>query len=147
MELNDPAATPKHRALVVDDDALQRRMFGDALSARGFSVVEADGAEAALGILAERGPVDLVITDLWMPNAHGEQLVKALRAREADGASPLVIVVTAEVTSKLELSLQEAGADAVLSKRLGAPLISAAAQMLVSASAPVAARSKSDAAA
>jgi CheY-like chemotaxis protein len=142
MDLKDAAAKAPRRALVVDDDGVSRQMLADSLRARGLSVVEAEGAEAALQILSEGGPVDLVVTDLWMPGIHGEQLVRAVRKLDPAGAGTLVIVVTGDVTSRLELELHQAGADAVLSKRLGSQLIAAAANMLVTATAPAAALGK-----
>lgn len=135
MTHNAAAAGPR-RALVVDDDYLSRRMLSDSLRSHGFSVVDAESAEAGLRVLTDLEPVDLVVTDLRMPVMDGEELVRAARSMNGDVPRPLLIIVTGDVTSRLELDLQQAGADAVLSKRLGAPLIAAAANMLVSSLAP-----------
>ena len=64
--------------LVIDDEAPLRRFVTLALKKQGHSLSEAaDGAEA-LRILAER-PIDLVITDLMMPEIDGIETILELR--------------------------------------------------------------------
>ncbi|HET7753570.1 MAG TPA: response regulator [Anaeromyxobacteraceae bacterium] len=134
MHITDTSASSP-RALVVDDDFLSRRMISDSLYSRGFSVEDVDNAEDCLRLLSDGRPVDLLVSDLRMPSVNGEQLVKSVRALDSAHA-PFILVVTGDVTSRLELQLQQAGADAVLSKRLGAPLIASAAEMLVASRTP-----------
>lgn len=65
--------------LVVDDDASIRSMLTEVLVAAGFPVLEAaDGREALE--LAQRSPVDLVLTDVVMPIVNGVELAVRLRA-------------------------------------------------------------------
>ncbi len=70
------------RVLVVDDDAAVRALIARLLRARGFEVLEAEGADAAEEIL-ERHPdgIDLLLTDLVMPRRYGWELAEAVRAR------------------------------------------------------------------
>ena len=59
--------------LVVEDNAPLRRVALRQLRGLGYRVIEADGADAALRLLAEQ-PVDLVLTDVVMPgklDGHG----------------------------------------------------------------------------
>ncbi len=64
--------------LVIDDEAPMRRFVALALEKQGHVVAEAaDGAEA-LKIMAERA-VDLVITDLLMPETDGIETIMELR--------------------------------------------------------------------
>jgi DNA-binding response OmpR family regulator len=64
--------------LVIDDEAPMRRFVAMALEKQGHALSEAaDGAEA-LRILAER-PIDLVITDLLMPETDGIETILELR--------------------------------------------------------------------
>ena len=61
------------QALVVDDDAIARKMLTFALEQEGF---RCDGAEDGLQAdakIAQRA-YDLVVTDLKMPNKHGHSL-------------------------------------------------------------------------
>ena len=64
--------------LVIDDEAPMRRFVAKALEREGHALSEAsDGAEA-LRILAERS-IDLVITDLLMPETDGIETIMELR--------------------------------------------------------------------
>jgi two-component system cell cycle sensor histidine kinase/response regulator CckA len=65
--------------LVEDDDAV--RMFGArALRNKGYRVVEAKSGEAALGLIGEGAdPIDLLITDVVMPEMDGPALIREVR--------------------------------------------------------------------
>lgn len=64
------------RILVVDDDEDLRYMLKLVLERQGFQVLEADCLAAAMAA----PPVDLLITDLHLPDGSGEELVLRLRA-------------------------------------------------------------------
>lgn len=115
------------RALVVDDDALVRRMLADALQARGFEVLAAEDATRGLHTLAEEVlALDLLVTDVAMPGMDGETFVRTIR--QAGGEADLAIVVaTGRLDGDLEPRLAAAGADAVVEKALGPELVAAAA--------------------
>jgi DNA-binding NtrC family response regulator len=66
------------RILVVDDDALVRETIALALQAAGHSVVEASDGRIALQILS-REPIDLVISDILMPEIDGIGLILAIQ--------------------------------------------------------------------
>ncbi len=66
------------RILVVEDALEVRESIKGSLEDAGFTVDEAPDGVAALEI-QERQPCDLVITDLWMPNMDGLDLMKRLR--------------------------------------------------------------------
>jgi DNA-binding response OmpR family regulator len=65
--------------LIVDDDATVRAVLGRALRAAGYHVVQASSAESALASL-DRGPVDVVLADLVMPQTDGIRLIERARA-------------------------------------------------------------------
>jgi len=90
--VEETAAARPHRAqaagetiLVVDDEPVIRMLITDVLDELGYSAVEAaDGAEA-LGVLAEQGPVELLITDVGLPKGmNGRQLAEAARIERPD---------------------------------------------------------------
>jgi serine phosphatase RsbU (regulator of sigma subunit)/anti-anti-sigma regulatory factor len=63
--------------LVVDDDALMRRLVRRALETFGYEhVLDAEDGVAAQRILLERPDVALVITDIMMPNLDGLELLR-----------------------------------------------------------------------
>ena len=68
------------RILLVDDVEVVRHVIGRMLKKAGHTVFEAkDGAEALA--MAEAQPMDVVLTDLWMPGCDGVHLLAAMRAR------------------------------------------------------------------
>jgi signal transduction histidine kinase/ActR/RegA family two-component response regulator len=68
------------RVLVVDDQADARDVVRLVLTEAGAEVVVADSAEAALRTLEDGGPVDVIISDIGMPDIDGYGMIGALRA-------------------------------------------------------------------
>ncbi|MEM6781475.1 MAG: response regulator, partial [Pseudomonadota bacterium] len=66
--------------LVEDEDAV-RTFSTRALTNKGYQVLEADSGESALKVIEENAdkPLDLLITDVIMPNMDGPTLVKKVR--------------------------------------------------------------------
>ena len=78
------------RILVVDDEAPVRAVTAGFLRDCGHQVVEADGAESALALLAEQGPFDLALVDFAMPGVNGVDFAKRARAGGAD--LPIILI-------------------------------------------------------
>jgi CheY-like chemotaxis protein len=72
---------PNLSVLVVDDVESVRRLVRRVLEHMGHRVLEAGDGVEALACLAEGRAVDLVITDLRMPNMDGWELATRLSAR------------------------------------------------------------------
>ncbi len=53
-----------------------RAFVSEALKELGHAVVEAESAKAALALLAARPEIDLLLTDVVMPEMNGRQLVE-----------------------------------------------------------------------
>jgi len=71
-----------------------RFTLGDA----GYAVIEAADGKDALGKLA--APVNLVITDLNMPNVDGIELIRRLRANPAHKGVPILMLTTESQESR-----------------------------------------------
>jgi len=83
------------RVLVVDDDLSLRQMLSILLRREGYEVDVAASAEEGLSRLARSEPA-LVITDLNMPGMNGLDLLREIKARAANSASDVeVVVITA----------------------------------------------------
>jgi len=67
-------------ALVVEDDALVRTMAIRALAEAGYATLEADDGRAALDLIrGHPGRLDVVITDVGMPELDGNELARCLQ--------------------------------------------------------------------
>ena len=65
--------------LVVDDEEFVLRFAGNVLEARGYRVFTARSGAAGLALLMERlEEIDLVLTDVIMPELNGYEMVEAL---------------------------------------------------------------------
>lgn len=81
------------RVLTVDDSKTMRDMVSFTLKSAGFDVIEAEDGVHALSVLTNNR-VDVVITDINMPNMDGVTLVKRLRAQPAFSSTPILILTT-----------------------------------------------------
>src|SRR5690606_9854337 len=77
------------QVLVVDDEPNLRRVLSAQLSRDGYDVHTAEDGNQALTVLSEHH-IDLVITDLKMPNLDGMELLR--RALELDPDLPVVMI-------------------------------------------------------
>jgi PAS domain S-box-containing protein len=66
--------------LVVEDDEQLRRLTHRALASQGYTVLEADRGSTALDIARRhKGAIDLLLTDVIMPDTNGRKLAETLR--------------------------------------------------------------------
>lgn len=99
--------------LVVDDDALVRDMIAASLTRAGYRVVlSADGA-AAIARLGHETP-DLILTDLFMPNCDGIELLRSGQLSRAD--APVIAMSGGYAGIDMLGASQALGADAVIAK-------------------------------
>ena len=82
------------RILAVDDSASVRQMQRFVLSGAGYDVVEAVDGKDGLAQLEKNGAVNLILTDLNMPNLDGVGFIKAVRASSAYRLTPIVVIST-----------------------------------------------------
>jgi CheY-like chemotaxis protein len=77
-------SAPGGMVLVVDDEAMVRMLILEVLDDLGFASLEAGDGASALQILRSGAPVELMVTDVGMPNMNGRQLADAARALRPD---------------------------------------------------------------
>jgi two-component system chemotaxis response regulator CheY len=87
------------KIMTVDDSASVRQMVSFTLKGAGYEVSEAQDGRDALNKLNGAG-VQMVITDLNMPNMNGLELIKALRAKPECKFMPIVFLTTESQTEK-----------------------------------------------
>ncbi|HEU4391435.1 MAG TPA: response regulator [Blastocatellia bacterium] len=98
--------------LLVEDNALYRRLLRDALVADGFNLLEASDGENALEIVGNQ-PVDLLITDVVLPGMDGIELIDQARAIKP---KLLAIVMTGHGASETVIAALRSKACDFLSK-------------------------------
>jgi signal transduction histidine kinase len=76
-----PASLSKYRILLVDDDPMVLRVFEAQLAEAGHAVVAAGRGAAALAVLDSGEVVDLLVSDLSMPDMDGLELIQAAQKR------------------------------------------------------------------
>lgn len=70
--------------LIVDDELSVVQFVERSLQIAGYDTLTALDGEAALGVVAECPPIDLLLTDLIMPRLPGDELARALRRQDPD---------------------------------------------------------------
>src|SRR3954451_5050281 len=79
------SATDKRTILVVDDEAEIRKLVGAMVSQAGFTILTADSGEHALTLYKNnKGPIDLLITDVIAPGMSGPMLADKLTELQPD---------------------------------------------------------------
>ena len=78
------AGGPSEIVLVVEDETGVRTLSVDALRELGYTVIHADGGAEALRMIDEHPKIDLLFTDIIMPEMNGRQLADRAVARRPD---------------------------------------------------------------
>ncbi|MDP2363562.1 MAG: response regulator [Ignavibacteria bacterium] len=100
--------------LIADDSPTIRKFVSVSLKVKGFEIIQAADGMQALEIMPT-GHVDLVITDLNMPNIDGFELIKAIRSSEEYKEIPIIILSSLSGSEEIEKGIQY-GANAYLLK-------------------------------
>ena len=101
--------------LVVEDSFMVRELQRSILEAAGYRVLTAKHGREALQQLAAHKEIELVVTDVDMPEMDGLALTEAIRA-SSDWATLPVIVVSSRHSDEDRRRGVEAGADAYMVK-------------------------------
>ena len=102
------------KILVVEDNALNIKLFCDLLNAHGHQTEPVTDSREALGAARLFKP-DLVITDIQLPHVTGIELMQQLRADEELKDVP-IMAVTAYAAAGDDERFRAAGAQAYVSK-------------------------------
>ena len=99
-----PASTSTETVLLVEDEDALRALGREALRMQGYTVIEAANGREALDLYATHAShLDLVVTDVVMPQLSGVDLVDKLRA-QAPGLKVLFISGYTDRTDEIEES-------------------------------------------
>ncbi|HEY0529373.1 MAG TPA: response regulator [Gemmatimonadaceae bacterium] len=82
QRMTSPVPPEKRTILLVDDEHAVRLIVLKILRRANYNVIEASSGEEALKAAdAHPGPIDLVVTDMFMPGMRGPEVVQTLRAK------------------------------------------------------------------
>ncbi len=116
-EIRPSNGAPRLRALLAEDNELNRKVFGLLLGPRGYEITEAmDGAEALK--LYQSGTFDIVLMDMNMPVMDGLEATRAIRAFETEtdrAPTPIAMLSANALSTHLEASAA-AGCNAHITK-------------------------------
>jgi two-component system chemotaxis response regulator CheY len=104
--------------LVVDDNAVNRKLAVALLKRRGMFVQEADGGAVALEMLRQER-FDAVLLDISMPVMDGKEVCRIIRA-DPNWSTLWVVAYTAHAMESERQSIMAAGFDDLLVKPISA---------------------------
>ena len=107
-----PADRRAPRILVVDDERSMRELLAIVLRREGYEVLLAESGRAAIATL-EREPIDLLISDIKMPDLSGVEVLRAAKRIDQD---ILAIMITAFASTETAVEAMRLGACDYLSK-------------------------------
>ena len=117
------------KVLVVEDNALNLKLFCDLLRAHDYEAEPvSDGREALAA--AHRFMPDLVVMDIQLPHVSGLELIAAMKADPALASVP-IMAVTAYAAKGDEERIRVAGADGYVSKPISVMRFVAAVEALM----------------
>lgn len=102
------------KILVVDDCDTTRKLLSYIIRERGYKIISATNGIEALEVMAANA-VDLIVTDLNMPQMDGYELSKSLRAQDSTREIPIIMVTTEAGDADRKAGF-EAGVTTYLSK-------------------------------
>lgn len=111
QQLTASDTSAEETLLIVEDEPFLRTLLAKMLRTKGYTILEAADGEEALEIFAKKKKqIDLVLTDMGMPNMDGYELLKKLRRKKK---SVKVVVMTGYMDSEQSEKLAKEQVDVV----------------------------------
>lgn len=77
--------------LIVEDNPISATVLEHTLDKHGYETLTAHNGDEALGYLESHAEIELIITDLVMPNTDGVELVRRIKERKEWNAIPILV--------------------------------------------------------
>jgi sigma-B regulation protein RsbU (phosphoserine phosphatase) len=111
--------------LIVDDDALSRKILGQLLTSAGYNCQVCGNGAEALKIIRDRPP-SLLLLDFDMPGLNGAEVLKQLRSDQDQAVAQVpTIMLTGHGSEESEISCLRAGADDFVTKPVNSAVLRA----------------------
>ncbi|GJN26986.1 hypothetical protein PR202_gb14959 [Eleusine coracana subsp. coracana] len=108
------AAVPVPHVLAVDDSSVDRAVIAGILRSSKFRVTAVDSGKRALELLGSEPNVSMIITDYWMPEMTGYELLKKVKESARLKEIPVVIMSSENVPTRINRCLEEGAEDFLL---------------------------------
>ena len=109
-----PTSSEPRTVLIVEDNALNLKLFSDLLEYHGYTLTTTTLGRAAVDLAREHKP-DLILLDIQLPDITGMEVAEQLKAGEETHAIP-IIAVTAFAMSGDRAKVMASGCDDYLAK-------------------------------
>ena len=118
--------------LIVDDSLSLRTVVKIALERAGYTVIEAGDGKQALAQLDKAGKVNLIVSDVNMPNMGGIELLANIKQHAKNKFVPVIMLTTENQSDKKEQG-RLGGAKAWICKPFDPPQLLDAVSKLITA--------------
>lgn len=118
------------RVLLVEDVEVNRVVVGAMLRNAGFRVDAVDTGKAAL-MAVDKTAYDAILVDLHLPDMHGTDIIRGIRARPDERSNMPILALSADVVSDDRTMCEEAGANDLLSKPFDQATLGATVESLI----------------
>jgi two-component system, cell cycle response regulator DivK len=109
-----PPASRRKRVLIVEDNALNMKLFSAMLAAQGYDVLQASDGPHGLDVARTEHP-DLIVMDLQLPGLSGLEVAHSLKSSGDTSGIP-IIATSAYVQTGDEDKVRESGCDGFMAK-------------------------------
>src|SRR6266853_1233274 len=117
--------TPRAQILVVDDDAVSRKILAQLLESAGLQCHECEDGTEALELIRAKQP-SLLLLDFDMPGLNGAEALKSLRSDKDPAIAQIpAIMLTGHGSEESEVRCLQAGADDFVTKPVNAAVLRA----------------------
>ncbi|WVZ74517.1 hypothetical protein U9M48_022689 [Paspalum notatum var. saurae] len=97
--------------LAVDDSSVDRAVIAAILRSSRFRVTAVESGKRALELLGKEPNVSMIITDYWMPEMTGYELLKKVKESSNLKQIPVVIMSSENVPTRISRCLEEGAED------------------------------------
>lgn len=121
----EDGSTPPLKILVVEDDNISRIFLSKILQKKGYDVISVKNGKEALETLRSEKAIDILLTDIQMPELDGLEMTKTLRSDKefASKAHLPIIAMTAYGSKNDKEKYLKAGMDDYMQKPIDPKLL------------------------
>ncbi|CAL9074053.1 unnamed protein product [Musa textilis] len=100
--------------LAVDDSSVDRALIAKILRSSNYRVTTVDSGKRALELLTLEPNISMIITDYWMPEMTGYELLKSVKESSKLREIPVVVMSSENVPNRINRCLEEGAEDFLL---------------------------------